>query len=132
MNGSAEEGSLVHDRGAIQRLEELECPGRAGSGIVCLGGRGMNPKGPLWVQVLGYLRAYDPEQCYYMAPFDLTQDGIAEALEISRAHAALLLKRMADRGLTESSLAYIQGRKRRRLAYRLTHFGLSVSREKYF
>jgi hypothetical protein len=85
-----------------------------------------------WVRAVRHLAKYRPEDVEHSAPWELTQDGIAEALEISRAHAALLLKRMAERGLTESSLAYIQGRKRRRLAYRLTHFGLSVSREKYF
>ena len=52
----------------------------------------------------------------YVVPFDLTQDGIALALGISRAHISIVLKRLGERSL---------------VTWRLAHTGGSVSRRVY-
>ena len=89
----------------------------------------MNQKGPLWVQALDYLRAYDPEQCYYTAPFDLTQDGIASGLGITRAHATRVLNELEKRGLVEARLNHVIGGCRRRKVYFPTPAGMAAKRE---
>ena len=78
---------------------------------------------PHWVRVLRYLKDFNPEQHEYVAPFSLTQDGIAEGVGISRAHCSLVLKDLVGRELVESRLAYISGCSRRRKVYLVTRRG---------
>ena len=49
------------------------------------------------VHLSGFLRHVDAYEC----PVDMTQDGIAAALSISRAHVALELKRLRSTGRSE-------------------------------
>jgi CRP-like cAMP-binding protein len=77
----------------------------------------MRPALPQWVRVLQYLKQYNPERFEFEAPPALTQDGIADAVGITRAHTALVLKRLRDRGLVEERLVHITGGRRRRKAY---------------
>ena len=79
-----------------------------------------------WVLVLKYLGGFDPEQHEYVAPFSLTQDGIAEGVGISRAHCSLVLKDLVGRELVESRLVYVVGGKRRRKVWVVTRRGLGV------
>ena len=79
-----------------------------------------------WVQVLKYLAGFNPEQHEYVAPFSLTQDGIAEGVGISRAHVSLVLKDLVGRGLVEDRLVYVVGGKRRRKVWVVTRRGLGV------
>ena len=75
------------------------------------------------VLVLDYLSKFNPEQHEYVAPFSLTQDGIAEGVGISRAHVSLVLKDLVGRGLVEDRLVYIVGGSRRRKVYVVTGRG---------
>jgi len=51
-------------------------------------------------------------------PWDATQDGIAAALVVSRAHVALELKRLQANRLVEGAQAHVTGSKIRRKVYR--------------
>lgn len=81
---------------------------------------------PHWVRIINYLRQFDPDHYDYVAPMELTQAGISEAVGISRAHACLILNDLIERGLIESKLLYIKGASRRRLAYFISSVGLVV------
>ena len=51
-------------------------------------------------------------------PWDATQDGIAAAVGIARAHVALELKRLQAKRLVEGTQAHVTGSKIRRKVYR--------------
>ncbi len=51
-------------------------------------------------------------------PADATQDGIAAAIGISRAHVALELKRLKGKRLVEEARAHVNGNGVRRKVYR--------------
>ncbi len=51
-------------------------------------------------------------------PVDATQDGIAAALSLSRAHVALELKRLLGKRLVETTKAHVQPDGTRRKVYR--------------
>lgn len=56
----------------------------------------------------------------YDAPFDISQDGIAVAIRISRAHAAIELKKLKDSGEVVERLVHIKKGKTKRKVYFLT------------
>lgn len=58
-------------------------------------------------------------------PFDLTQDGIASVLGISRAHASLELKKLKESGKVDDWLAHIRGAGSKRKAYYLLPDGFA-------
>jgi len=86
----------------------------------------LNKRNPHWVRILDYLRQFDPHHYEHVAPLDLTQNGISDAIGISRPHASLVLNDLITRGLVESKLLYIKGQGRRRLAYFISSIGLGV------
>jgi tetratricopeptide (TPR) repeat protein len=53
----------------------------------------------------------------YDAPLDISQDGIAAALRISRAHAAIELKKLKDSGEVVEKLVHIRKGKTKRKVY---------------
>lgn len=55
----------------------------------------------------------------FNVPFDLTQDGIASVLGISRAHASLELKKLKEAGKVDDWQAHIKGSGTKRKAYYL-------------
>jgi tetratricopeptide (TPR) repeat protein len=59
----------------------------------------------------------------YDVPFDVSQDGIAQALLISRAHAAVELKKLKESGEVQERLAHIKRGKNKRKVYFLTTTG---------
>ncbi len=59
----------------------------------------------------------------YDVPFDVSQDGIAQALLISRAHAAVELKKLKESGDVQEKLAHIKKGKNKRKVYFLTSSG---------
>ena len=63
-----------------------------------------------------YLDSYD-------APLDVSQDGIASALRISRAHAAIELKKLKENDEVLEKLVHIKRGKTKRKAYFLTPAG---------
>jgi tetratricopeptide (TPR) repeat protein len=60
----------------------------------------------------------------YDVPFDVSQDGIAQALLISRAHAAVELKKLKESGEVHERLAHIKKGKNKRKVYFLTTTGM--------
>ncbi len=53
------------------------------------------------------------------SPPEVTQDGIAEAIGIARAHVCLELKKLEARGLVERFQAHVREARSRRLVYRV-------------
>lgn len=61
--------------------------------------------------------------------YDLTQDGIAGVVGITRAHVSVELKRMVEDGRLVSWKAHMPGSSIKRLAYALSSTGLSEAKE---
>ena len=62
----------------------------------------------------------------YQMPFSTTQEGIATALGITRAHASIELKKLAVKGRVGSILAHTTRAKRKRRTYYLEPCGRSA------
>ena len=73
-------------------------------------------------QYVKYIDSYD-------APLDVSQDGIAAALRISRAHAAIELKKLKDSGEVVEKLVHIKRGKTKRKAYFLSSPGEERARK---
>ena len=71
-------------------------------------------------RIVGYLEELplDELTAKDVWPWDATQDGIAAAIGIGRAHVALEMKRLFAKGLVEGLRAHVRGGKTRRLVYR--------------
>jgi len=65
----------------------------------------------------------------FNVPFDLTQDGIASILGISRAHASLELKKLKEAGKADDWLAHIKGIGSKRKAYYLLPEGFTEAEQ---
>jgi len=74
-------------------------------------------------RIVLHLGQYSKYQDSYDAPLDVTQDGIAAALRISRAHAAIELKKLKDAGEVTENLVHIKRGKTKRKVYFLTPAG---------
>jgi len=59
----------------------------------------------------------------YNIPWDLTQDGIAASLRISRAHSSIELKKLREADKVEERQTHIKGGKIKRKSYTLTPSG---------
>ncbi len=70
---------------------------------------------------------YGPEEIYNV-PFDLTQDGIASVLGISRAHASLELKKLRESEKVSEWLAHIKSSGTKRKAYCLMPDGIKEAK----
>ena len=64
---------------------------------------------------------------YFNIPWDLTQDGIASSLRISRAHASIELKKHREKGNVREEQVRIKGGKVKRKCYTLTDDGLAAA-----
>lgn len=76
------------------------------------------------VHLAGYLRFLDAYEC----PAEMTQDGIAAGLGLSRAHVALELKRLRSGGRVEERMAHVASARTRRKVYVLTPSGQDLAR----
>ncbi|TLZ72526.1 MAG: ATP-binding protein [Methanobacteriota archaeon] len=76
------------------------------------------------VHLSGFLRHADAYEC----PIEMTQDGIAAALSISRAHVALELKRLKTTGKVAERMAHVANARSRRKVYDLTPAGQEIAR----
>ena len=62
------------------------------------------------------------------APFELTQDGIAQAIGRTRAHVAIELRKLVDQGLVDQPVsAHIVGGTMKRLVYVMTPAGWNAA-----
>ncbi len=78
-------------------------------------------------RILFHLSNYVKYQDRFEVPFDVTQDGISQAISISRAHAAIELKKLRSAGTIEERLSHIKKGKSRRKAYSLTASGKALA-----
>lgn len=74
-------------------------------------------------RILFHLNAYVKYEDKFESPFDVTQDGIAQACAISRAHAAIELKKLRSSEIVEERLKHVRRGKARRKCYFLTFQG---------
>ncbi len=74
-------------------------------------------------RIIFHLSQYTKFQDSFDVPIDITQDGIAAALRISRAHAALELKKLKDSKDVAERLSHIKKGRTKRKAYFLTAQG---------
>ncbi|HSV41872.1 MAG TPA: tetratricopeptide repeat protein [Methanomassiliicoccales archaeon] len=74
-------------------------------------------------RILLHLAQYSKHHDDFDAPMDVSQDGIAEALRISRAHAAIELKKLKESGEVVERLAHIRRGPTKRKVYFLTESG---------
>ncbi|MFA5311956.1 MAG: hypothetical protein WC375_01400 [Methanomassiliicoccales archaeon] len=79
----------------------------------------------VWERILLFIRSrsQNVDLDAYVLPFDLTQDGIAGGVGISRAHAAVEVRKMIAHGWISSSLSHVEGNPRRRTCYMMTAKG---------
>ncbi|HJX04962.1 MAG TPA: ATP-binding protein, partial [Thermoplasmata archaeon] len=71
-------------------------------------------------RILFHLSSYSKFEDKFEVPFDVTQDGISQACSISRAHAAIELKKLRAAGIVEERLSHVRKGKARRKSYFLT------------
>lgn len=76
-----------------------------------------------------HLSCYSRYRDEYVCPLEMTQDGMSQRLGISRAHAALELKRLKGRNQVEYRLAHVVKAKTRRKVYELTPAGERIANE---
>lgn len=80
-------------------------------------------------RILFHLLQYSKYIDSFDAPIDITQDGIAAALRISRAHAALELKKLKNAGEVKERLSHIKRGRTKRKVYFLTPLGEERARD---
>jgi len=74
-------------------------------------------------KILYHLFQYIKSEDKYEVPFDVTQDGIAQSCGISRAHAAIELKKLREGEQIVEKLSHVRRAKSRRKVYFLTQDG---------
>jgi pentatricopeptide repeat protein len=74
-------------------------------------------------RIILHLAQYSKFKEDFDAPVDVSQDGIAEALRISRAHAAIELKKLKESALVEERIAHIRRGNTKRKVYYLNKPG---------
>jgi pentatricopeptide repeat protein len=74
-------------------------------------------------RIILHLAQYSKFRDDFDAPVDVSQDGIAEALRISRAHAAIELKKLKESALVDEKIAHIRRGNTKRKVYYLNKPG---------
>ncbi len=74
-------------------------------------------------RIVLHLAQYSKHLNDFDAPFEVSQDGIGEALRISRAHAAIELKKLKEAGTVAERIAHIRAGPVKRKVYVLTESG---------
>jgi tetratricopeptide (TPR) repeat protein len=74
-------------------------------------------------RIVLHLAQYSKHLNDFDAPFEVSQDGIGEALRISRAHAAIELKKLKEAGTVTERIAHIRAGPVKRKVYFLTESG---------
>ena len=68
-------------------------------------------------------RTYDKSDIYN-TPWELTQDGVAGAVGVSRAHASIVLNQLKEEGNVEERITHIRNGKTKRKSYFITPSGM--------
>ena len=72
---------------------------------------------------LNKYRSLNPNDIYN-TPWEVTQDGVANALCISRAHACIVLNQLRDEGNADEKISHVKNGKSKRKTYFLTPAGM--------
>jgi len=80
-------------------------------------------------RILFHLGNYIKYEDKFEVPFDVTQDGISQSCNISRAHAAIELKKLREAGIVEERLSHVRRGRARRKVYFLTQAGKPKARD---
>lgn len=80
-------------------------------------------------RIVLHLSQYSRHRESFQCPEEVTQKGISENLDISRAHAAIELKRLREMGEVEERVAHVTKAKTRRKVYFLNLRGENRARE---
>ncbi len=87
-------------------------------------------------KALAYLSRYTyiKDDIEYGAPYEITQDGIATALGISRSHASIIVSKMEEGGEVTVSRSTVKNASRahRRMVYHLTELGKRRYKERFY
>jgi len=79
-------------------------------------------------RIVLHLAQFTKNQNDFDAPFEVSQDGIGEALRISRAHAAIELKKLKEAGTVAERISHIRAGAVKRKVYFLTLVGEDKAR----
>lgn len=79
-------------------------------------------------RIVLHLAQYSKHLNDFDAPFEVSQDGIGEALRISRAHAAIELKKLKEAGTVTERIAHIRAGPVKRKVYFLSETGEAKAR----
>ncbi|HEY3420346.1 MAG TPA: hypothetical protein VGK23_07325 [Methanomassiliicoccales archaeon] len=74
-------------------------------------------------RILIHLDANRGKRNDYSAPFEITQDGVGQALIITRAHASIELKTLLADGMVDEGLHHVAGYPQMRKTYEITAKG---------
>jgi DNA-binding MarR family transcriptional regulator len=80
-------------------------------------------------RIVLHLSQYTRQRESFQCPEEVTQKGISDGLGISRAHAAIELKRLREMGEVEERVAHVTKAKTRRKVYFLNLRGENRARE---
>lgn len=80
-------------------------------------------------KILIHLKDYTGFTDDDILPEDMTQEGLADALGMSRTHASRLLKDLVSEGLLIEKKSHIRGRDRKLKTYRLSQDGVKKAEE---
>lgn len=85
------------------------------------------------MRIVAQLERGDENDDGFTAPYIRCQDGLAEALGVSRAHVAVEVKKLLNQGLIEEKLRHVNGQYKRKVYY-LTDAGLNSAQQtlRYF
>jgi len=78
-------------------------------------------------RIILHLSQYVRQQDDFVCPSGMSQGGIATSLGISRAHAAIELRRAMDAGRVTVRIAHVTGEPTRRKVYALTRHGRGLA-----
>ena len=79
-------------------------------------------------RILLHLRPYVGKANNISAPFEVTQDGIAAGIGVTRAHASIEVNLLVASGEVDEAIRHIPGGKGARKVYTLTAKGLTRSK----
>jgi DNA-binding MarR family transcriptional regulator len=85
------------------------------------------PTATIGERIMVHLSQYVRHQDAFVCPPGMSQGGIAISLGISRAHAAIELRRAMDAGRVTVRTAHVTGASSRRKVYALTHQGRNIA-----
>jgi len=80
-------------------------------------------------KIILHLSQYSSHSQHYQCPIETTQNGISDAIEISRAHVAIELKRLKTNEELDERTAHVEGARTKRKVYFLTLKGEERARD---